>query len=218
MATNAPVTNAPVTNAPVTNAPVIGVFGGSFDPIHLGHLLVAEQAREQLGLSELLFMPAARSPHKRGQAPAADAHRRAMVELAIADHPAFALSLVDLDRPPPSYTVDSLALLHAARPRAEWVLVLGADSLAGLSTWREPARIAAQARLAVFARPGASLDLAALETRMPFLAGRVALLEGPRVEISATDIRRRVARGRSIRYLVPEAVRAYIETHGLYAA
>mgnify|MGYP003378935224 CR=1 FL=1 len=135
---------------------VIGVFGGSFDPIHLGHLLVAEQAREQLGLSRLLFMPAARSPHKGGQAPADDHHRRAMVELAIADHPAFALSLVDLDRPPPSYTVDSLALLHAARPRVEWVLVLGADSLVGLSGWKEPARIVAQARLAVFARPGAT--------------------------------------------------------------
>lgn len=198
---------------------VIGVFGGSFDPIHLGHLLVAEQAREQLGLSRLLFMPAARSPHKGGQTPADDHHRRAMVELAIADHPAFALSTVDLDRPPPSYTIDSLTQLRAADPTAaEWVLVLGADSLVGLSGWKEPARIVAQARLAVFARPGVALDLGALAERMPFLSGRVALLDGPRVEISATDIRRRRAQGRSIRYLVPEAVRAYIEAHGLYAA
>ena len=199
------------------STPVIGVFGGSFDPIHLGHLLVAEQAREQLALAQVLFLPAARSPHKARQAPAADLHRRAMVQLAIADHDAFALSTVDLDRPAPSYTVDSLKLLRAARPATEWVLILGADSLAGLATWREPARIAAQARLAVFARPGAALDLDAMQGQMPFLVGRVVEIEGPRVEISATDIRRRQAAGHSIRYLVPEAVRAYIAAHGLYA-
>jgi len=199
--------------------PTIGVFGGSFDPVHLGHLLVAELAREQLGLARVLFLPAARSPHKAGRAPAADHHRRAMVGLAIADHPAFALSTVDLDRPAPSYTVESLDLLRAASPTVtEWVLILGGDSLLGLSTWREPARIAAQATLAVFDRPGASVDLAALQARWPYLEGRVRRVEGPRLEISATDIRCRRAEGRTIRYQVPEVVRDYILTHGLYAA
>lgn len=196
-----------------------GVFGGTFDPIHLGHLLVAELAREQLGLARVLFLPAARSPHKAGQVPAADHHRRAMVELAIADHPVFALSTVDLDRSAPSYTIDSLALLRAAAPDvAEWVLILGGDSLLGLSAWREPAQIAAQAALAVFDRPGAPLDLEALELRRPYLAGRVRRIEGPRLEISATGIRRRQAEGRTIRYQVPESVRAYIAANGLYAA
>lgn len=195
----------------------LGIFGGSFDPVHLGHLILAETAREQLGLDGLRFLPAARSPHKPDAAPTADAHRVAMLELALAAQPAFALERLDLERPAPSYTVDSLGLLRA-RLGAEVELwwILGSDSLASFPRWRQPERILELARLAVFDRPGPPPDLAALERALPGLAGRLDRLEGPRIEISATDIRQRVRQGRSIRFRVPEPVEAYIRRHRLY--
>lgn len=196
-----------------------GVFGGSFDPVHLGHLLVAELAREQMGLAQVLFLPAARSPLKDQGARAGDQDRLAMLRLAIADQPAFGLSTVDLDRPPPSYTVDSLERLRAAHPQVtDWVLILGADSLASFAAWRRPERICDLARLAVYPRPGSLLDLAALTAQMPYLRGRVTALEGPRLELSATEIRRRLGLGRSVRYQLPEAVRAHVRAAGLYRA
>lgn len=197
----------------------VGVFGGSFDPPHLGHLLVAELAREQLGLEQVLFLPAARSPLKARATRAVAADRLTLLRLAIADHPAFALSTVDLDRPPPSYTVDSLQLLRAEHPQAaDWVLILGADSLADFTAWRSPERICALARLAVYERPGTALDLPALEARLPFLRGRVSRIDGPLLSLSATEIRRRLAAGLSVRYQVPEAVRAQLQAAGLYRA
>lgn len=209
----------------------LGIFGGSFDPIHLGHLIVAEMAREQLRLDRVDFLPAAGSPHKLGQSLAADRHRAAMIEAAIEGQPAFQLNRTDLDRPAPSYTVDSLALISASEDSGTQIWwILGADALAGFGRWREPERILELARLAVFGRPGHPLPPAAgdhpsdqhpLRTQLqePLPAGlpeRLDRLEGPLLGISATDIRARVRQGRSIRFILPAAVEAYIEREGLY--
>lgn len=191
----------------------LGVFGGSFDPLHLGHLIVAETAREQLALDRVDFLPAAGSPHKLGLSLAADRHRAAMVELSTAGQPAFRLSRIDLDRPAPSYTVESLGLIREAEaPGTQIWWILGADALASFSQWREPERILALAGLAVFDRPGYPGQPEAEVGP----SGAVAHLDGPLIGISATDIRTRVRQGRSIRYRVSPAVEAYIEAEGLY--
>ena len=195
----------------------LGVLGGTFDPIHLGHLLIAEQARDELGLQQVLFVPAGTPPHKPHQVISPEHHRLAMLELALATHPAFALSRVDLDRPGPSYTADTLALLRAAwGPAVRMHFILGADSLAELLTWHQPWRLIQQARLAVADRPSCKVDLAELERGLPGLQAVVDWVSMPEVGISATDIQRRVRAGRSIRYQVPAAVEAYIYTHSLY--
>ncbi len=195
----------------------LGVLGGTFDPIHMGHLLLAEQARDQLALQQVLFVPAGSPPHKPAQPVTLDHHRLAMVERAIAGHPAFAVSRVDLDRSGPSYTVDTLQLLRAEwGPAAQLYFILGADSLVELSTWHQPQRVLDQARLAVAERPGIEIDLPALEKELPGLAATIDWLSMPQVEISARDIQRYVRAGRSIRYQVPAAVETYIYKHGLY--
>jgi nicotinate-nucleotide adenylyltransferase len=215
----------------------VGVFGGSFDPIHLGHLIIAEEARAALALDRVLFVPARRSPLKPELPRASDADRVAMIERAIVGAPAFALHRVDLDRAGPSYTVDTLARLRdelgaeleaeqgseqgsgsgaeLALQTALW-FILGADALAQLPTWHKPQAILAAARLAVFERPGYAVDLDGLEAVLPGARGRIDLLNAPHIGISATDLRARVATGRPIRYQVPAAVEAYIEAHGLY--
>ncbi len=195
----------------------LGLFGGSFDPIHLGHLLVAEQAREQLGLDRVLVIPAARSPFKPEDEPSAGRHRAAMIERAIADHPAFALERCELERPPPSRTVDTVEHLRGRYGRAaDFWWILGEDALAGFPCWHRPDDILAELRLAVFGRPGSELDLAMLERELPALRGRVDRIEGPRIDISATDLRRRARQERSLRYQVMPAVEDYIRSHGLY--
>jgi nicotinate-nucleotide adenylyltransferase len=195
----------------------LGILGGTFDPIHLGHLLIAEQARDQLGLGMVLFVPAGSPPHKPDQPISPDHHRMAMVELAIASHPAFSASRVDIDRPGPSYTVDTLRLLRDQwGPGIPFHFVLGADSLVELCTWHRPQRLIQQARLAVAGRPGIKIDLPALERELPGLGEVIDWVEMPEVEISATDIQRRAQSGQSIRYQVPTPVEAYIYTHGLY--
>jgi nicotinate-nucleotide adenylyltransferase len=195
----------------------LGIFGGSFDPLHLGHLIVAETAREQLGLDRVDFLPAAASPHKLGISLAADRHRAAMIEAAIEGQPAFRLNRSDLDRPAPSYTVDSLGQIRAAEdPGTRIWWILGADALMGFARWREPQRILALARLAVFGRPGVPRPAEAEDHLPAGLSGDLDHLKGPLIGISATDIRARVRQGRSIRYLVSSAVEAYIEAEGLY--
>ena len=202
----------------------IGFYGGSFDPVHLGHLVAAECCREQAALDRVIFVPAAVPPHKQGRTLAPAEHRLAMLRLATGGHDAFEVSSLELDRGGVSWTVDSLAALAAARPGAELRLVLGPDALADLPTWRDPERILALAEpLAVereslddVAAPGADRRLAALlgaDRLARLVAGRVRM---PAVGIRATAIRERVAAGRSIRYLVPRAVEAYVRTHGLY--
>jgi nicotinate-nucleotide adenylyltransferase len=198
-------------------------MGGTFDPIHIGHLAAAEEAREVLGLGRVLFVPAGDPPHKPAHAVTESAHRVAMVELAIAGNPAFALSRVEVDRPGPSWTVDTLERLaaeeRAAGREPDLTLILSAESFAGLPSWHEPRRLFVLARIAVVPRGGLEApDGAWIAEHFPDAQARVERLAGPRVRLSATEIRERVAAGRSIRYLVPDAVIRYIGDHGLYRA
>jgi nicotinate-nucleotide adenylyltransferase len=197
----------------------LGILGGTFDPIHHGHLLIAEEAREALGLERVLLVPAAAPPHKPGR-PVTDAtHRLAMVELAIAGNPAFEVGRQELERGGTSYTVDTLLALRAERGAAAadpW-LILSSEALAELPTWRDPDRILALCRLAVVPRGGyADLDTAWVASRFPGREDRVRFLPGPLLPISGSVVRRRAAAGRSVRYLVPDAVAAYIAKHRLY--
>jgi nicotinate-nucleotide adenylyltransferase len=202
----------------------VGVFGGTFDPIHIGHLAVAEEAAETLGLECVLLVPAARPPHKPAVETAPGEDRLAMVELAIAGNPRFATSRLELDRDGPSYTAETLTALIAERAAAgqlgEPHLILSADAFVGLPTWHEPRRVLSLARLVVAPRdgfPDASADaLREWFPDLPDAAARAVFLDGPHLHLSASTLRDRAAAGRSLRYLVPEAVRAYIGDHGLY--
>lgn len=185
---------------------MVGLFGGSFDPIHHGHLILARVALESLGLSAVRFIPAAEQPLKRGQHAASAADRAAMVECAIAGVPGFELDRVELERRGPSYTVETLRGFTAAEPGTQFVLLLGADAARDLPRWKEPQAVAAMAEIAVFDRPG---NEGAGE-------GAWRRIDAPRLEISATEIRARVRAGRSIRFWVPDAVAEYIAAHGLY--
>jgi nicotinate-nucleotide adenylyltransferase len=200
-----------------------GVLGGTFDPIHHAHLAIAEAARQELGLERVLFVPARQPPH-RPVAPRASAEdRAAMVALAIAGAPAFVLSRLELDRDGPSYTVDTLTALteaeRAAGREPDLRFILSAEAFADFPTWHEAERVLALCRLVVLPRDGhPEPDLPALTVRLPALAGRVTLLDGPRIRLSASEVRGRAAAGLSVRYLVPDAVAAYIADHSLYRA
>ena len=195
----------------------LGILGGTFDPPHVAHLVMADQAWRQLRLSRVLFAPAGQPPHKRDRFITPADLRVAMVQLAIAGHAAFELSRVDLDRPGPHYTADTLELMRGMYPDAELTLLIGADSLRDLFKWHAPARVAALAHFAVMRRPGVEPDMPALEAAFPGVAGRVSWVDAPWLDISSRDIQRRVRQGRSIRYLVPKAVESFIAEHGLYS-
>jgi nicotinate-nucleotide adenylyltransferase len=184
-----------------------GLFGGSFDPIHHGHLIAARSALEALELDEIRFVPAHEQPFKVGQHAAPAMHRSRMVDLAIAGEPGFRLERVELERHGPSFTVDTLRALTAAEPDTEWVLLLGDDAARDLPKWREPDAIRSLARIAVFARPGST------PVQLDGIWRRITV---PLLAISATEVRRRVREGLSIRYWVPDAVAAYISANGLY--
>lgn len=186
---------------------MIGLFGGSFDPIHHGHLLVAQAVMEALGLSQVRFVVAREQPFKHGRHAASAAQRAAMVELAIAGDPRFALERVELERPGPSYTIDTLRTLRAREPEAEFALLVGADAASELPTWREGADIPCLARVVAFSRAGAPAPAGTHVWRT------VAV---PAIDISATAVRDRVRTGRSVRYWVPEAVAGYIAAERLY--
>lgn len=196
-----------------------GIFGGTFDPPHIGHLILAEMARSALRLSEVVFIPAAQPPHKLEEEITDPKHRLAMTELAVATNDRFSLSTVDLDREGPSYTVDTLRLL-----RREWgqtvdiYFIIGADMLVDFPTWYEPAQILKLCRLAVVRRPGVEVDLEALEREVPGLRDRVYLVPAPLIGISSTEIRRRVRAGRTIKYLVLPEVEAYVAEQELYGS
>jgi nicotinate-nucleotide adenylyltransferase len=190
----------------------IGVFGGTFDPPHLGHLLLAEAAREKLALDRVLFVPANVPPHKRSRIVSPPATRLDLLRAALRGT-GFAISTVELDRPGPSYTVDTLERLRVRHPRARFWLLVGADSLADLATWRAPDRILELAVVAVASRPGTDPPPPRLLARH---AGRVVHLGNSPVEIASSDLRRRVAGGRSIRFQVPPAVERRIARLGLY--
>jgi nicotinate-nucleotide adenylyltransferase len=192
----------------------IGLMGGTFDPIHVGHLVIAEEAREALSLARMLFVPAARPPHKPAGEVTGVEHRLAMVELAIADNAAFELSRVEVDRAGPSYTVDTVEQLAA---ESDVTMILSAETFHELPTWHEPDRLFAAARVAVVPREGyPAPDPVWLAAAFPGREDRVIYLDAPHLGVSSTDIRARVAAGRSIRYLVPAAVEAYITAHNLY--
>lgn len=199
----------------------IGIIGGTFDPIHIGHLAIAEEAREALALERVLFVPTGLPVHKPGRPISPAEHRAAMVAAAIADNPAFALSRVEVDRPGPSYAVDTLEALtaevRAAGDQPDLVFILSSEAYAGLPTWRDPERILELCRLAVLPRAGsAPVDPVAMARLVPGADLRTIVLDGPLLAVSGSTIRARVAAGRSIRYLVPDAVIAYIGDHGLY--
>jgi nicotinate-nucleotide adenylyltransferase len=198
----------------------LGVLGGTFDPIHFGHLLAAEETRTNLRLEQVLFAPAAMPPHKLQSPVLPVQHRLAMVRLAIADNPAFALSTVDVHRPGPHYTVDTIHLLREELgiDAEDAFLIMGADSLMQLATWHEPARLIQICRLAVVARPNYQADLAALEAILPGLSSRLDWVTMPVLGISSTDLQRRMREGRSIRYQTPAAVARHIVEHHLYSS
>jgi nicotinate-nucleotide adenylyltransferase len=198
----------------------LGLFGGSFDPVHYGHLLLAECCRETLRLDEVWLMPAAVPPHKQERVLAPAKHRLQMLELALAGHEQILVSSLEIDRGGVSYTVQTLATIREAKPQAETYLLMGADSLRDLPTWREPARICELSIPAVVRRGGASEPdfgiLAELVSPQRLALIRAAQVEMPLVELSSTDLRRRAAAGQSLRFRTPRAVEKYIETHKLY--
>jgi len=179
-----------------------GVFGGTFDPVHVGHLAIANAALDELALDRVYFVPALRSPLKQdGPAASAD-DRLAMLTAAIADEPRFRVSPIELERKGPSFTVDTLESL---RGEGELFLILGSDAYADFARWREPARIKELATIVLAARPG-----------VPNAPAGVRMLDSPLMDISSRELRARAARGRSLRYLVPKAALRYIEEHRLY--
>jgi len=199
----------------------LGVFGGTFDPIHLAHLAVAQEAAEALGLERIAFVPAATPPHKPGRAITPAEQRVAMIELAIAGNDRFALDRSELERAGPSYTVDTLEALRASRDAAgiasDLVLVLSAETFLDLLAWRAPRRILELARVVVAPRDGyPDAGPGFLTEHLPDLADRATFLDSPRLRLSSSDLRARAAAGRSLRYLVPDAVAAYIGDHALY--
>ncbi|NNF56623.1 MAG: nicotinate-nucleotide adenylyltransferase [Rhodothermaceae bacterium] len=192
--------------------PTLALFGGSFNPPHLAHLAVAEAVADAVGLDQVCWMPAATPPHKQDDPTLASAeHRLAMARLAVEGNPRFVVSDLELRRGGTSYTVDTLRQLRAERPDTDLYLIVGGDSLVDFPTWREPEAILGLARLLVYQRPGS--DEAAVA---PAIRARTTLVEAPLLDLSGTMLRARIAAGRTVRYLVPEAVRAYIEAHGLY--
>jgi len=197
----------------------IGVLGGTFDPIHYGHLAAAEEARVALDLERVLFVPARVSPLKQDRPLTAAHHRLTMTRLATAANPAFQISTVDLEREGPSYTVDTLALLQAELgPAAELYFIVGLDSLAELPQWHDPARLIRLCHIVAVSRPPHECDLAALEWALPGVTERVIFLHIPLLDSASSDLRQRVREGRPIRYYVPPAVAEYIHTHKLYSS
>ena len=189
----------------------LGVFGGSFDPPHLGHVALAERARDELELTRVLFVPAPDPPHKRGRPRSAFRHRLAMTRLAVRGFRPFEVSDLEARRSGPSYTVDTLRELNRRFPAAELWLLLGEDSACGFEAWREPRAIVSLARLAVAPRGGVR------EHRAPtWLRRRLTWLSGPVLDIASSELRARARRGRSIRGLVPDGVDAYARRHRLY--
>ncbi|HSF01613.1 MAG TPA: nicotinate-nucleotide adenylyltransferase [Solirubrobacterales bacterium] len=196
----------------------VGILGGTFDPPHIGHLWLATLAADELGLGHVLLMPAARPPHKGDRAISNAADRVMMTRLAIGADPMLDLSLVEMERPGPSYTVDSLAQLRShLGDEVGLVLIMAADSFAEIEDWREPDRLLELAEWAIGPRPGSPMpEREALRARYGARATRIHLLEGPSLDLSSSEIRERVAAGRPIRYLVPRAVEELIVSRGLY--
>lgn len=195
----------------------IGLFGGTFDPPHLGHLILASEALFQLELTRLLWTLTPDPPHKQDQLITPVEHRLAMVNLAIEDNPSFELSRLELDRPGPHYTLDTMQLLAEQNPDAEIVPIIGGDSLQDLPTWHRPKELLYAAHwIGVMRRPGELTNLEALERELPGISSKVHYVDAPLLEIASREIRSRIANGEPFRYYVPRPVYQYITEHHLY--
>jgi nicotinate-nucleotide adenylyltransferase len=193
----------------------VGLLGGTFDPPHIGHLVLAEYALDALRLDLMLFLPAADPPHKDGTRLPIE-QRLGMLAAALEGNARFAISRVDIDRPGPHYTVDTLGLLKAAQPETTFYFVMGGDSLRDLPRWHRPQELIALCELIVMGRPGVDITPEMHEAVLPGLAQRVHLIESPMLGFSSTEVAARLKEGRSVRYLVPDGVLAYIQSHELY--
>ena len=194
----------------------IGILGGTFDPVHNGHLYIANALRAALDLERVVWVPAGRPPHKTGQIVSTDRDRLAMLELALAGSATDQISTIDIERSGPSYTADTLEIFAERFTPARLFFLIGEDSLRDLPTWHDPERLLQAAELAVAARPGVDADLESVVRRVPTVQGRVHLIPTKEVAISSSDIRRWVGEHQSIQGLVPAAEEAYIRDHGLY--
>lgn len=189
----------------------LGIYGGTFNPIHTGHLIIAQEIYEQCKLDRLLFIPSARPPHKHHANITSPGHRYQMVELAIRDDARFEASDLEIHRPGLSYTVETLTALHHLYGSSSLFFIIGADSLLEIDTWREPDRVFELATIVVVPRPGVDTSKANVRWR-----DQILMVQSPEVDISSTDIRKRVEAGQQIQYLVPHQVEAYIRENGLY--
>ncbi|MCE9562516.1 MAG: nicotinate-nucleotide adenylyltransferase [Planctomycetes bacterium] len=197
----------------------IGIFGGTFDPVHMGHLILAEQCRTQAALDQVWFMPSAHPPHKAGQAVTRFEQRCEMIELAVAGHPSFRVERIEKELPPPSYTSETLAELHRRQPNDEFFLLMGSDGVPDLPGWHAPQQVIERAGLVVVPRPGVMLWTAErLATALAIDVSTVKLrfVACPMIEIASRELRRAIADGMSIRYMVPRAVEEYIRDRKLY--
>ncbi len=196
---------------------LVGLFGGTFDPPHIGHLILAAEAHSQLGLDRLLWILTPNPPHKKIQPITPVEHRLAMVRLALAGSPAFELSQVELERPGPHYALDTVRILAGRYPGSSLVYLMGGDSLRDLPTWHRPGEFLDSLQyLAVMRRPGDAIDLPSLEAQVPGVTARTRFVDAPLVDISAHAIRMRAAQHRPFRYFLPPAVYDYVVEHDLY--
>jgi nicotinate-nucleotide adenylyltransferase len=195
----------------------VGVLGSAFNPPHLGHLALAQEALWQLDLAEVVLMPTGEAPHKRIPDDPGKEQRLAMTRLAAADDPRFSVSSLEVERDGPSYTYETLELLAGERPDNELVFVMGADAAVGLESWRRPERVVELARLAVARRAGVSDADVGAAMRSLGAEGRATMLEMPQFGVSSSSVRERAAAGRPLRYLVPEAVARFVEEKGIYS-
>jgi nicotinate-nucleotide adenylyltransferase len=197
----------------------IGLFGGTFDPPHIGHLILAAEAQSQMGLDRLFWILTPNPPHKKEQLITPLRDRLAMVRLALADSPAFELSTIDIDRPDPQYALDTVKIVADQYPEASLFYLMGGDSLRDLPMWHFPAEFIARLDgIAVMRRPGDLIDLPELEKQIPGLTARVNFVDAPLLDISAHEIRTRVAERRHYRYFLPPKVYNYIVKHNLFQA
>jgi len=194
----------------------LGILGGTFDPPHIAHLILAEMAREQLRLDRVLWVPAADPPHKPGTVVAPIEHRLAMLRLALANNPDFEISLVDVERPGPHYSADMLEIVYERYAQPELIFLIGGDSLRDLPLWHQPWRVIQHAMLGVMQRTREEIDLRALEQQIPGIIDRILPVDAPLIELSSNLIRSLRAQSRSIRYMVPAPIEAYISSHSLY--
>jgi nicotinate-nucleotide adenylyltransferase len=195
----------------------IGVIGGTFDPLHYGHLAAAEEVRVRANLSKVLFVVAGIPPHKLNEEVTAVEHRLAMVKLGIASNPHFQISRVDVDRPGPSYSVDTISiLLEQYGESTEIFFIMGLDSLVEVPTWHQPQRLIELCHLVAVTRPGFDVDIRRLEESVPGISSRVEIIDMPALDISSSELQRRVSEGLPIKYQVPEEVERYIEEQHLY--